>query len=120
MLDKFCDAFGSGENMEFYYKKRGMSFGKGLVRLKSKADVSEMLRDRNGQKVVQIYVVSLYASLSLVMEAFDEHDQCVNNEWIGLGSDNNGGCYIPTMQCSSEMEVDNDNIDKDFSHQEEI
>ncbi|KAL2489581.1 hypothetical protein Fot_42873 [Forsythia ovata] len=38
------------------------------------------------------------------MEAFKDHDKCVNNEGNGLGSDNNGGCYAPTMQCSSKME----------------
>ncbi|KAL2494506.1 hypothetical protein Fot_38263 [Forsythia ovata] len=54
------------------------------------------------------------------MEAFDEHDQCLNNEEIGVGSDNIDGCYVLTMQCSSEIEVDNDIIDDDFFHQEEI
>ncbi|KAL2510139.1 zinc finger protein [Forsythia ovata] len=38
------------------------------------------------------------------MEAFEDHD--------GLGSDNNGGCYVPIMQCSSEMEVDKDNLEE--------
>ncbi|KAL2498773.1 RNA-binding domain superfamily [Abeliophyllum distichum] len=97
MLNKFCDAYGSRGEMTFYYKKWGLSLGKGLVRLKSEADVREMLRDRNGQRVVQIYVVGPQASLSLAMEAFEEHDDGVNNEGIGLGSDNNGGCYVPTM-----------------------
>ncbi|KAL2515491.1 hypothetical protein Fot_29462 [Forsythia ovata] len=54
------------------------------------------------------------------MEAFEEHDKCVNNEGNGLGSDNNGGCYVPTMQCSSEMEMDEDNIDEYIFHQEDI
>ncbi|KAL2510105.1 zinc finger protein [Forsythia ovata] len=46
------------------------------------------------------------------MEAFEDHD--------GLGSDNNGGCYVPIMQCSSEMEVDKDNVDEYISQQEDI
>ncbi|KAL2508459.1 Uncharacterized protein Fot_32106 [Forsythia ovata] len=58
------------------------------------------------------------------METFekcsDEHDQCLRNERIGVGSDNIAGCYVPTMQCSSEMNVYNDNIDDDFSHHEEM
>ncbi|KAL2536971.1 Coatomer subunit delta [Forsythia ovata] len=54
------------------------------------------------------------------MEAFEEHDKDVNNEGIGLGSDNNDGCYVPIMQCSSEMEVDEDNIDEYIFHQDDI
>ncbi|KAL2498647.1 hypothetical protein Adt_24197 [Abeliophyllum distichum] len=120
MLNKFCDACGCGGEMTFYYKKRGLSLGKGLVRLKSEADVREMLRDRNGQRDVQIYVVGPQASLSLAMEAFEEHDDGLNNEGIGLGSDNNGGCYVPTMQRSSDMEVDKEGVDEYIFNQEDI
>ncbi|KAL2459858.1 hypothetical protein Fot_54602 [Forsythia ovata] len=60
------------------------------------------------------------ASLSLAVEAFEEHDKGVNNEGIGLGSDNNGGYYVPTIQCSSEMKVDEDNIAEYIFHQKDI
>ncbi|KAL2494493.1 hypothetical protein Fot_38250 [Forsythia ovata] len=42
------------------------------------------------------------------------------NEGIVVGSDNIDGCYVLTMQCSNEMDVDNDIIDEDFFHQKEI
>lgn len=56
MLQDFLVTRGPDLNLNFYYRKQKNSSGNGLIRLKSEAHVMYLLRDRNRQRLVEIYV----------------------------------------------------------------
>ncbi|KAL2498613.1 hypothetical protein Adt_24163 [Abeliophyllum distichum] len=59
LLHKLEEGVGLDLPMGFLYKKQKMSLLEGLVRICSNGDISMLLKDRNGETQVDIYVVLL-------------------------------------------------------------
>ncbi|KAL2465700.1 hypothetical protein Adt_41551 [Abeliophyllum distichum] len=95
-----------------------------MDRLKNGANVRDLLRDKNGQRLIEIYIVEAYTPHSLPMEAnkeptFDKPMTRVANDESAIDDHAYDGCYVPMVEEDSSEEPQNGLVESDYEMEDE-